>query len=214
MPRGSSSEGAEPTGEGTQEAYLADIDVPHGYIRSPGETVFANATWMHVGPEIRKLVAEVMRFEEFNDIRGVPFQAVWRRRSKPMRGFEPIFSSVELVQPRVIWEANQMEMPDFPRYFLDFHWSHFNDLREGLEPGQKHDPDENPENRSPQFVHEKTLQQHIHHALSHLSIENDILGKRSPDFSGFAETVKRYGLWNNGIVVVRRQMSLWPNPDE
>lgn len=196
-----------------QETYLMDKIGPD-YIQPPGETAFANATWMHAGPEIMKIVDAVMAFDEFNDVRHVPMRVVWRRKTSPMRGDEPVFASVELVKPRVVWEASQIEVTDFPRYFLDLHWAHFNDLRNGREPGSKPDPEENPETRGAQYVHHEVLQQHIHHALSHLYIDNDILSKRQPDFSGFAMTVKRFGLWNRPLLVVRRQMSLWPDPAE
>ncbi len=205
------SEGGD-DGEG-QDSYLAPT-VPETYVNPPGETAFANATWMHAGPEVRKLVADVMAYEEFSDLQGMQYSVVWRRKTAPMKGDDPIFATVEITKARVIWEANQMEVPNFPRFFVDLCWQHFNTLRNGGTPGEREDPDGNPETRGAQYVHNGILQQHVHHALSSLSVTNDILGKRAPDFTGWATTVKRFGLWTGGLLVVRRQMSLWPDPDE
>lgn len=204
-----------PTGEGQQDSYLVD-QVPPNFVRPPGETAFANATWMHVGPEIQRLVDQVMAFEEFQDIQSLSFVTVWRRKTKPMRGFEPVFASTELVAPRVVWEANQREDTEFPRFFLDLHWTHFNDLRNGREPGaEEHEEgEEAPEGRGAQYVHQTVLQAHIHGALSSIGCTNDIVKKVPPEFIGYSKTVARYGLHTHPLLVLRRQMSLWPDPDE
>lgn len=200
----------EPVGEGVQEAYLPDI-VPAEYIRPPSDTVFANATWLHAGPEVRRLVEEVMAYPEHSDLAALPYSVVWRRRSTAWirKPDIPLFVSVEGAKPRDVWEATQMEAAGFPHFYVDLHWQFFDDLRSGLQPGQKRDPDENPESRGAQYVHEGVLQQHIDHALSCWYVENGILHKQPPDFMGYAKNVERFGLWNEGLTVGYRQLSIW-----
>lgn len=203
-----------PTGEGQQDSYLVD-QVPPNFVRPPGETAFANATWMHVGPEIQRLVDQVMAFDEFQDIQALDFVTVWRRKTKPMRKDDPIFASVELVAPRVVWEALQREDTGFPRFFLDLHWAHFNDLRNGRTPGddEAQEGEEAPQGVGAQYVHQEVLQQHVHAALSSLDCTNDIVKRVPPEFSGYSKTVMRYGLYSQPLLVLRRQMSLWGDPD-
>jgi len=57
------------------------------------------------------------------------------------------------------------------------------------------------------------VRQHIP-PLSSVYADNGILHKAQPDFYGWAETVKRYGQWNEGVIAVSRQLSLWPGRDE
>lgn len=198
------------TGEEGQESYLPST-VPEGYIIPPNETQFANATWLEAGPELLKLAEELLQYDEFKEIAHLDYEMVWRRKSHPMMGDMPIFASVEIVKPRVVWQTYKRGVERFPRYWIDLHWQHFTDLRSGKRPGE--DAPDDPQERSAEYVHPGILQQHLHHALSKLWIDNDILRPRKPDFMGWAETVKRYGTWNEGIARVRQQLALWPDGD-
>lgn len=197
-----------------QETYLAP-DVPPGYVIPPAGTMFANATWLRAGPDIEALVEELLGFDEFSDLRDLNYVVTWRRQTKPMRGDEPVFVSADIVAPRMVWEALQLEVPDFPRYLLDLHWSHFDDLRRGRTPGEpERQGDEQVGGSGASYVHRTTLQQHIHHALMGLSVDNDIVKRRQPDYAGFAATIKRFGQWNLGVVALARQLALWPNRED
>lgn len=205
--------GFEPPAEGEQETYLPPI-VPEGYITPPSGTQFANATWLRAGPEIERLVRDVLDFEEFNDIRELDYAVVWRRKAAPMRRDGPIFAGVEIVPQRIVWESYQLGMERFPRFFVDLYWQHFDDLRRGREPGSREKVSDERAAANVSYVHGGILQQHLHHALSTLEAESDILKRRQPDFAGFAATIQRFGQWTSGVMSIARQLELWPKRGE
>lgn len=174
----------------TERAHLQVVpDIPEGHVIPPNGTLFANATWMEVGPEIDAVLADVLAFDEFRELSGMPFMAVWRRRTKPSRNGEPVLVSAEIVKPLVIWSAEQHNLESFPRYWLHLHWQHFDDLRaESL------------------FVHRDTLAREAHRALMGLEVDNDILSATQPDFSGYLKTVERYGPQGEGLSALAAQL--------
>lgn len=200
-------------GEGDQDTFLPP-DVPPGYLLPPTGQVFANATWLTASAQVKRLVSEMIEdYDEFSDLRGVAYEVVWRRNGKPMMSDEmPKFAAADITPPRYVWQAYQDGVENFPLFSVDLFWTHFDDLRRGKRPGEREIPEG--EQRSAEYVHEKVLQQHIHHALSSLYVDNDIVHRRGPDFSGFAATVKRFGQWNEGVVSLANQLSLWPSRDE
>lgn len=199
----------EPNGEGVQDSYLPP-DVPPGYVLPPSGTQFANATWLRAGSEIRGYVDEMIgQWDEFRDLRDLDYSVVWRRNGKPMRGDEPIFATVDITPPRYVWEALQLEERNFPRFVVDLRWTHFDDMRRGKAPGEPDDGEETAAPRAAEYVHRDVLKQHVHHALMSLYVENDIVHRRAPDYTGYVDTVKRFGAWTSGISAVRTQLSLF-----
>lgn len=182
----------EETPEGRQETYI-----PPGYLNPPSGSQFANATWMHAGGEFKAVVERMLLFEEFDDIRTLPFGVVWRRKSAPTRRGDPIFASIWVPEERVIWEMAQRE-EEFPRYIVDLHWQHFEALRSPKEEGA-----------SPEFVHRDVLARHVHEALSSLEIDNDILRRVPPDAQVYTSTVRRFGDYTGGVGRIRQQFSLF-----
>ncbi len=153
--------------------------VPDGHLLPPSDTQFANATWLRCGPEVMREIEEVLgnpAYDEFNELAGMPFAAVWRRRSKPARrspgddkAEEPIYVTCATVDPLVIWHAGQVETPDFPTFFIFLHWQWFDDLRHGGKmPGED---DEQP--AGARYVSTEVLRQHPHdgvHAPARLGV--------------------------------------------
>ena len=183
--------------EGDQETYLMP-QVPPGTIMPPNGDQFANATWLPVGPEITGLIEEVVNWDEFTDISDFYYSAVWRRRSTPtLNDGQPLWAGIGVVDQRTLWEAYPPHADACPRLSLDHSWRNCEALRE-----------------EGQYVDGGLFQQHLHHALMRLEVENDILKTRAPDFTGFAQTVKRFGEWNSGIVAVSNQLKFWTQPNE
>lgn len=200
----------QPDGEGQQDSYLPP-DVPPGYVNPPSGTQFANATWLRAGPEIRTLVEGVLDYDEFRDLRDLDYSVVWRRNGTPMLPNDvPAFATVDIVPARVIWEALQLEERNFPRFIVDLRWTHFDALRRGKSPGEPEgDENQPPGGRGAEYVHHGVLEQHVHHALMSIYVDNDIIHRRPVDFFGYADTVRRFGSWNAGIAAVRTQLSLF-----
>lgn len=199
--------------EGEQEQFTTPT-VPANYIVPPSGMQFANATWLPAGPEVRDLIAQLLAFEEFEDIAELDYEVIWRRQTHPMLGEDAIFVTTEIVPPLIIWESYRLGQERFPRFFVHVHWQHFDDLRRGHVPGTKDEADAPPEGRQAMYVHEGIFQQHAHHALSFLTVENDIVKKRAPEYAGFAATIKRFGLWTSAAVTVARQMAFWSNKSD
>lgn len=186
-------EGDEPNEEGSL-AYMADA--PEWAVIPPGGNVFANATWLEAGGQYRSLVESVLAYEELEQLRGLSYGVYWRRKSKPQRkgrwGDEPIYASVEIVAPRMVWVAYAEGCETFPRLLIDLHWQHFEDARdEGM------------------YVHADAVRRELHHALSALEVTNDIVSKVAPDVAAFAHTVGRFGLSNPGLVSLQQQFELF-----
>jgi hypothetical protein len=189
-----------PDGDGTDEpiqlAYLADA--PEWALVPPRGAEFANATWLEAGRDAVALLHEVLQWEEFAAFAAVDIEVRWRRRSKPFHAWrepKPMFASVLVVDPRMIWEALHHGTEDFPRLLVDLHWQHFVDRR----------------SNAPFYVHGDEVKFDLHHSLSALAIQNEGFRAVKPDVSGYADTVKRFGKVNIGIRRLARAMMLWPD---
>lgn len=185
-----------------QARFLADA--PDWAVVAPGSALFANATWMPAGGSALAVVREVFAFEEFRDLHHLTYTVNWRRRTKPFlrsrMGDEPLYATVEIVPPRVIWEAHQREDPDFPRLFIDLNWQHWEDALNDAE-GMR-------------YIHRGWVQRTLHHALSMLSVQNDLVKRIGPDVQTSIETARRFGAWLPAMNRLRAQLELWPEPEE
>jgi hypothetical protein len=188
--------GPEGEDEATQLRYLADA--PQWALVPPRAPEFANATWLAAERAAIALVHEVLAYEEFAPFAAVDIEVRWRRKSKPFHAWrepKPMFASVVVVDPRMIWEAEHHGTEDFPRLLVDLHWQHFVDRR----------------SNSPFYVHGDEIKFDVHHALSALAVQNEGFRTVKPDVSGYAETVKRFGKVNVGIRRLARAAMLWPD---
>lgn len=182
-----------PDDEAVQLKYLADA--PEWAVLPPRNADFANATWMKTGREILALVQEVFRLDEFAQFNPVSYEVRWRRASKPTaktRTKDPLFVTITVSDPRVMWEAKQHGVEDWPHLLVDLHYQQFEDRRE----------------RAPFYVHGDEVKAHLHHALSSYVVENERLIRIDPDVVTFTGTVTRYGDWTRGIEEIRRAMML------
>ncbi len=178
--------------EGEQGSYLPP-DVPEGYVHPPSDEQFANATWLPVGPEIKLLIDEVLGTGDFDELLPLSYFACWRRRTTPKtKDDEPVFASVEVIAPRILWVAEQSGMEGFPRYFLDLPWQHFQNMREDST-----------------YVHNEMLQQAMHFALCSLAVDNGRVLKEPPDVSTFVKNVARYGLHTEGLRRLQQPFAQW-----
>jgi hypothetical protein len=189
------------TETGEQGTYLPP-DIPDGYVQSPPETAFSNATYLLAESQTVDLVADVLDFEEFDDLRDMAFAVVWRRKSSPTYLLGdgekmPLFATVELMPRRAVWHAAQLEVLDFPRIIVDLHWQHFADARRDLA-----------------FVHEATLKRFVHAGLSAYYVDNDILKRRPYEVQAWVKTVERYGIHDGRLRSLQRALDLWGDPSE
>lgn len=194
--------GGDGDGDG-QDTYLLPLEeAPEGFIMPPSDSQFANATWMMGGPELKKIAEEVLAYEEFSEIRDIPYVIVWRRNGAPKRKVpggddEPIFATVERISPRTLWFAQYLEEADYPQYYIDLRWPNFQAERDdGM------------------WVNYQIVGRDIHHALMGMEVINDRLTTRPPDFRGWAATVQRFGIYTPGLGLIRKQMRLWDDDDD
>lgn len=164
---------------------------PPGWIVPPIGEAFDNATHLFAGPEVLQLVARVLAFDEFRDLQAFPYEVVWRKKTKPLLGGVPVFATVTVFDPLVRYLTEGKL-----GYAINLHWAHFDELR----------------NES-SWVHPETLAQHVHHALMHLMVSEELnLGRQQPPVQLFPETVKRYGAFTPAILRLKEQLALWPDP--
>lgn len=187
------------TDEG-QDSYLPP-DVPPDYVLAPNSATFANATWLPAGPELTRLVLSVLNMEDvppdFRALASMPWEVRWRRRTAPERNGEPNFATVWVPDARVIWEAEQQDAA-FPRWAIDIHWKHFDDLRA---------------QELPAAVHEDLLRRDVHYALLGLAVSDDQISTVKPT-EVRAENVKTFGLHGAAVSGLRRAFDFWPDPGE
>jgi hypothetical protein len=187
--------------EARQAAFLAEA--PEWAVVAPGGAMFANATWYPAGGEVLQAVREVFAYEEFRDLSVLPYAVRWRRRTKPFlrskMGDEPLWCTVEIVPPRIVWEALKREDPDFPRLLVDLNWGHWEDALN--------------DSTGMRYVHRGWVQRTLHHALSMLELQNDILKRIGPDVQTSLKTAERFGAWLPAMHRLRAQLELWPTDD-
>lgn len=165
---------------------------PPGWVQPPIGDAFDNATHLFAGPEVQRLVTELLSFDEFRDLQSFPYEVVWRKKTRPMIGGAPVFATVTVFDPlvRFLTEGKL-------GYAINLHWQHLDDLR-----------------TESSWVHPVTLQQHIHHALMHLLVTEEVtLARQQPPVQLYPETVKRYGAFTPAILRLKEQLALWPDPD-
>lgn len=165
---------------------------PPDWINPPGNDQFDNATHMIAGPIEVKVVRDLIKLKEFAPIRAFPYKVVWRKQTKPMIDDMPVFAGVEVAG--LLWRFLSEGALGFA---VNLHWAHFDELR-----------------AESKWVHPDTLAQHAHHALMHLHVTpQGTLKTRQPPIRVFAETVKRHGAWNTGLLDLANQLKLW-TPEE
>lgn len=189
-----------------QDSFLPP-DVPDTHINPPTGGVFANATWLRASADLVRLVQKVLDLEEFEDIRHLPFEVVWRRNTSPHRSDGSMqLAGIWVPEARIHWELHQMEVPDgeFPRYCVDLNWQHFENMRSGKgEDGKR--TGENPA----EFIHRGILAREIHEALCSLGINNDIIFRIPPDVVARSLTARRFGQYNDGLRNYSHQQKLF-----
>lgn len=196
----------ERAGEESQDTFVPPPPgkAQPGYINPPALETFANATYLPAGPEIRKIVEKVLKFDELNDLAGDTWMAVWRRKGKPTwtrNADDRQFVGTEITSPLTLWIAGQHEDATFPKYVINLFWLHLDELRSD-EDGAR-------------YVPNAVMERHVMMALLGLErSESGVLTKHGLGFSDWAKVVARYGMFSDELVDLRRQMKLWPDPDE
>ena len=194
-PRGD-GEGAPPSDEAEQPSYLPPT-VPEGFILAPGDSAFANATWLRAGPEITELIDEVLDLDhpdtDFRALAMMDWDVCWRRATSPTRNGEPVYASVWVPAPRVEWEVLKHGIEDFPRFSVDIHWEHFADLAKDDQPAA---------------VHRDYVKRDIHYALAGLLVENDRIVNRPPVVLR-PSNVREFGAHGDDVRMIKRAFDGW-----
>ena len=190
-------------GEAEQGSYVppAPGEAQPGFISPPALEQFSNATYLEAGPEVRAMVERVLDFEEFSELRGIPYITLWRRKGKPMLSSEDgdrKYAGCSLTDPLDQWITHHLEVPGYPHYVLNLYWLHFDELR-----GES------------SYLHEQMLERHIFMALQRVAVsESGVLGPRTLTYEMLGDVVKRYGMFVPGLRKLHRQLALWAHDDD
>jgi hypothetical protein len=147
---------------------------------------------------------------EFKHLGAFSYEVIWHRNGTPTHPFAdldgermPMLAKCDLTNRMITWWGEQSEV-DVPDYFIGLYYRHFENLREDAQQGN-----------GQAYYHAEQVKMAIHIALSHLDGESGILAKRPPQVVvQSVETVKRWGIWAQGLRALQKPLMELPEAGE